>query len=70
MPAIGTMMRAFVDPRARYELIQFVKQTQWQAGIWNRPDLGMLHRAMLVSALIAGRVGKAVIRWKRRRKAR
>ncbi|MCB1886658.1 MAG: hydrolase [Rhodocyclaceae bacterium] len=70
VPAIGTMMRAFVDPRARYELIQFVKQTQWQAGIWNRPDLGMLHRAMLVSALIAGRVGKAVIRWKRRRKAR
>ena len=69
VPSIATMVRAPFDARARFELIQFVKQTQWRAGLWQRRDLGLIHRLLLACALTLGRLAKTLIRWRRRRRA-
>lgn len=70
VPSIGAMLRAFIDRRARFELIQFVKQTQWQAGLRQRRDLSYPHRLALVGAMAVGRMAKALIRLRRRWRGR
>lgn len=70
VPSIATMILGVVDARRRYQVIQFVKQTQWRAGLWRRRDLGVVHRALLATALAAGRIAKRLIQWRRRMQAR
>ncbi|MCB1914258.1 MAG: hydrolase [Rhodocyclaceae bacterium] len=70
VPSIGTMFRGVVDRRARFEVIQYIKQTQWEAGLWKRHDLGLVHRGLLTLALIGGRLYKRYLRWRRQRRQR
>ncbi|MCB1894126.1 MAG: HAD family hydrolase [Rhodocyclaceae bacterium] len=68
VPSISTLIRGVVDRRSRYEVIQYIKQTQWEAGLWKRRDLGLIHRAMLMLALLGGRLYKGYLRWRRQRR--
>lgn len=71
VPSISSLLLGVFDRRRRYEVIQYIKQTQWNAGLWKRSDLGLVHKCLLSAALVAGRAVKiARLRWRLARAGR
>ncbi|WP_175966865.1 HAD family hydrolase [Burkholderia sp. BCC0322] len=50
-PGIGKLLRGVVSRDARREVIMYIRQTQWSAGIWARRDLTLGNRLALVMVL-------------------
>jgi hypothetical protein len=63
VPSQRSMVRGFFSASDRRAVILFIKQTQWASGLWHRSDLSHQHRAMLISALLAGRAYKRARMW-------
>lgn len=58
VPSPLQILQAVFKSRVRKEVILYVRQTQWAAGVWGRRDLGLIHRLMLVSILQLGKIYK------------
>ncbi|MDN7880601.1 hypothetical protein [Burkholderia aenigmatica] len=65
-PGIGKLLRGVVSRDARREVIMYIRQTQWSAGIWARRDLTLGNRLALVMVL---RLAKGYKRLMQRRTA-
>ncbi len=63
VPTPWRMIRGLFSPTDRREVILYIKQTQWSSGLWQRRDLGTLHRLMLIAALNLGRLYKHLRLW-------
>lgn len=63
VPSPRSMLRGLFSASDRRAVILYIKQTQWTPGLWHRSDLSHLHRGMLISALLAGRVYKRARMW-------
>ncbi|HDV6323139.1 TPA: HAD family hydrolase [Burkholderia multivorans] len=50
-PGIGKLLWGVVSRDARREVVMYIRQTQWSAGIWARRDLTLVHRLALVMVL-------------------
>ncbi len=70
VPTPEQMIKSLLSPKARRDVILYIKQTQWTSGLWHRSDLSVLHRGMLVSALVAGKAYKRLRLWTRHYLAR
>jgi len=57
------MIRGLVSPQDRRAVILYIKQTQWSSGLWQRRDLRLMHRLMLIAALTLGRTYKHLRMW-------
>lgn len=61
---MGVVLRSPFVRRDRHSLIQYIRQSQWAASLKKRTDLNPVHRALLHTAVSAGRVYKYVqVRW-------
>ena len=61
---MGVLLRAPFIRRDRHSLIQYIRQSQWAAGLKKRTDLHPVHKAFLTTAVSAGKVYKYVrVRW-------
>lgn len=65
-PGIRKLLRGVVSRDARREVIMYIRQTQWSAGIWARRDLTLGNRLALVMVL---RLAKGYKRLMQRRNA-
>ncbi|HGF4014649.1 TPA: HAD family hydrolase [Burkholderia cenocepacia] len=65
-PGVGKLLWGIVSRDARREVIMYVRQTQWTAGIWARRDLTLGNRLALVMVL---RLAKGYKRFMQRRTA-
>lgn len=64
VPSMGVLLRAPFIRRDRHSLIQYIRQSQWAAGLKKRTDLHPVHKAFLTTAVSAGKVYKYVrVRW-------
>ncbi|SAK51686.1 hypothetical protein AWB77_01330 [Caballeronia fortuita] len=60
VPGIGKLFRSLVSAQARREVIMYIRQNQWTAGIQGRRDLGVVHRTVLVLVM---RLAQGYKRW-------
>ncbi|MEK6316091.1 MAG: hypothetical protein V4807_16930 [Burkholderia gladioli] len=51
VPSLGKLCLGIVSSRARREVILYIRQTQWVAGVRGREDLSLLHRLALTAVL-------------------
>ena len=51
VPSLGAILSATYSRKARRELVLFLRQHQWPAGIWSRSDLNLLQKTLLVSLM-------------------
>lgn len=51
VPGIGKLLGGLVSRDTRREVIMYIRQTQWSAGIWARRDLTLANRVALVMVL-------------------
>jgi predicted HAD superfamily hydrolase len=58
VPALSDLLCATVSKKRRRDLVLFLRQHQWPAGIASRKDLGWLHRTILALLLQLGAVLK------------
>ncbi|QIK37914.1 hypothetical protein GWK36_07845 [Caldichromatium japonicum] len=63
VPSPWRMIRGLFSVADRREVILYIKQTQWSPGLWQRRDLGTVHRLMLIAALSLGRAYKHLRLW-------
>lgn len=64
VPSMGVVLRAPFVRRDRHRLIEYIRQSQWAASLKQRTDLNPLHKALLSTAVSAGKVYKHMrIRW-------
>lgn len=63
VPSPWRMIRGLFSAADRREVILYIKQTQWSPGLWQRRDLGAVHRLMLIAALSLGRLYKHLRLW-------
>lgn len=55
VPSLWQLFHGAFSRRVRQEVILYIRQTQWVAGIWGRKDLGLIHRMLLMGMLLLGR---------------
>lgn len=67
VPSIWQLFQGVFSQQRRKEVILYIRQTQWVAGIVGRKDLGLLHKMLLVSMLLLGRGYKRLWYWWRYR---
>ncbi|MCK6393454.1 hydrolase [Zoogloea sp.] len=71
VPSMGVVLRSPFVRRDRHSLIQYIRQSQWAASLKKRTDLNPVHRALLHTAVSAGKVYKYVrVRWQHRQAKR
>ncbi|SDC66287.1 HAD family hydrolase [Paraburkholderia lycopersici] len=58
VPSRRDLVAALYDVHVREDVILYLRQTQWAAGVWRRKDLGLVHKCMLAGALTGGRIVK------------
>ncbi|CAM2187806.1 Predicted hydrolase, HAD superfamily [Burkholderia latens] len=58
VPSPFDFARAVVDAERRQDVILYLRQTQWSAGLWGREDLWFGHKCVIASALAVGRAYK------------
>lgn len=63
LPSPWQLFLGVFSRQARQEVILYIRQTQWVAGIWGRNDLGLIHKMILVSTLLLGRGYKRLWYW-------
>lgn len=64
VPSMGVVLRAPFVRRDRHSLIQYIRQSQWATGLKKRTDLNPMHKALLTTAISAGKVYKYMrVRW-------
>ena len=64
VPSMGVLLRSPFIRRDRHSLIQYIRQSQWAASLKKRTDLNPVHKALLSTAVSAGKVYKYVrVRW-------
>ena len=51
VPSFRQIFLAFIIPKQRLYLLNFIRQTQWPAGIWARNDIKSHHKLLLVGIL-------------------
>ncbi|MFM0221515.1 hypothetical protein [Paraburkholderia dipogonis] len=60
VPGIRKLFKGLVSPRARREVVMYIRQNQWAAGIQARRDLRLVHRTMLMLVM---RLAQGYKRW-------
>ncbi|KVQ09906.1 hypothetical protein [Burkholderia ubonensis] len=70
-PGVGKLLGGLVSRDMRREVIMYIRQTQWSAGIWARRDLTLANRVALVMALQLAKCYKRLMQhWSARRRTR
>jgi len=67
VPSVWQLFQGVFCRRQRQEIISYLRQTQWVAGILCREDLGLIHRMLLAFALLIGRGYKRLMYLRRYR---
>jgi FMN phosphatase YigB (HAD superfamily) len=60
-PNTLTVIRGFLTRSGRQGLVFFLKKNQWPRALWQRRDIGVVNRTLLVALMLAARVYK---RWR------
>ncbi len=68
VPSPWHLFQGLFSRKVRHEVILYIRQTQWVAGIWGRKDLSLIHKLLLVGILHLGRYYKRLWYWWRYRK--
>jgi hypothetical protein len=63
VPSPWQLFQGLFSRKVRHEVILYIRQTQWAAGIWGRKDLGLIHKLLLMAALQLGRYYKRLRYW-------
>ena len=63
VPSVWQFFQGVFSRQRRQEVILYIRQTQWVAGIFGRKDLGLTHKMLLVSVLLLGRCYKRLLYW-------
>jgi len=67
VPSPWQLFKGIFSRKVRQEVILYIRQTQWVAGIWGRKDLGQIHKLLLIGVLQLGRCYKRLLYWWRYR---
>lgn len=60
VPSPGQLIQGLFSARIRRDVILYIRQTQWIAGITARNDLGWIHKLMLVGVLYLAKIYKRI----------
>ncbi|KEI71145.1 HAD hydrolase-like protein [Endozoicomonas elysicola] len=63
VPSPWQLFHGIFSKKVRQEVILYIRQNQWIAGISSRKDLGLSHRILLTSVLLMGRGYKRFRYW-------
>lgn len=61
VPTPKHLVKAIFDTECRQNVILYIRQTQWPAGLWARDDIPLFHKYILASALFAARAYKRLL---------
>ena len=64
VPTPSQLFHGVFSKKIRQDIILYLRQNQWVAGISNRKDLGLIHRTLLISVLLMGRGYKRFKYWR------
>jgi hypothetical protein len=63
VPAPEQLIKSLYCPASRRDVILYLRQTQWTSGLRHRRDLTLVHRGLLIAALMGGRAYKRLRLW-------
>jgi hypothetical protein len=68
VPSTKKLLLGIVSKETRRDVILYLKQNQWPAGVRSRADLTKINKTLLILALTGARAYKRVLHWRQRKK--